>query len=26
VLATTNAVHRLLWDVQGAPLVPDLPA
>jgi sugar lactone lactonase YvrE len=26
VLATTSAVHRLLWDVQGAPLVPDLPA
>ena len=24
VLATTGAVHRLLWDVQGAPLVPDL--
>jgi len=23
VLATTGAVHRLLWDVQGAPLVPD---
>src|SRR6267154_3954116 len=26
VLATTTAIHRLLWDVQGAPLVPDLPA
>ena len=23
ILATTSAVHRLLWDVQGAPLVPD---
>jgi sugar lactone lactonase YvrE len=23
VLATTGAVHRLQWDVQGAPLVPD---
>jgi hypothetical protein len=23
ILATTGAVHRLLWDVQGAPLVPD---
>jgi len=24
VLATTSAVHRLLWDVQGMPLVPEL--
>src|SRR6195256_4125797 len=23
VLATTGAVHRLLWDIQGAPLVPE---
>src|SRR5580765_1256927 len=23
ILATTSAVHRLLWDVQGAPLGPD---
>jgi hypothetical protein len=26
ILATTSAVHRLLWDVQGAPLVTDLAA
>lgn len=23
VLATTNAVHRLAWDIQGLPLLPD---
>ena len=26
VLATTGAVHHLSWGIQGAPLVPDLPA
>jgi len=25
VLATTSGVHHLLWDVQGLPLVPELP-
>lgn len=26
VLATTNAVHHLAWDIQGLPLTPELPA